>query len=139
MITEFRNHYRWLSNFAPVTIILDNIQYPSVENAYQAAKTLVLTERQQFEICSPVQAKRKGKKITLREDWDLVKLIIMNQLCTQKFEQEPYKTLLIATGNTFIQEGNYWNDYYWGVCRGKGANHLGKIIMAIRTTLQKET
>jgi len=35
-------------------------------------------------------------------------------------------TKLLSTGNCEIQEGNYWGDTFWGVCKGKGENNLGK-------------
>jgi predicted NAD-dependent protein-ADP-ribosyltransferase YbiA (DUF1768 family) len=39
MIKEIQNEHRWLSNFAPVKINLDGIEYPSVEHAYMPAKS----------------------------------------------------------------------------------------------------
>ena len=36
---EFKDEFRWLSNFIPCDIILDNITYSSVEHAYQSAKS----------------------------------------------------------------------------------------------------
>ena len=30
-----------------------------------------------------------------------------------------------------IVEDNYWNDTFWGMCKGKGNNILGKILMNI--------
>ena len=43
--------------------------------------------------------------------------------------------LLLSTGNAELIEGNWWNDTFWGICRGKGENHLGKILMNIRNQL----
>lgn len=40
MIAEFHGPYLFLSNFFPATVQLDGIPYPSVEHAYQTAKTL---------------------------------------------------------------------------------------------------
>ncbi len=31
-----------------------------------------------------------------------------------------------------IVERNTWNDTFWGVCKGKGENHLGILLMEIR-------
>ena len=33
-------------------------------------------------------------------------------------------------------EGNVWNDTFWGVCNGKGHNHLGKILMKVRDEIR---
>jgi predicted NAD-dependent protein-ADP-ribosyltransferase YbiA (DUF1768 family) len=42
---------------------------------------------------------------------------------------------LTATGHRKIIEGNYWGDTFWGVCKGIGENHMGKIIMQTRGEL----
>ena len=137
MIKEFKGKYRWLSNFAPCKVQLDGIEYPSTENAYQAAKTINMKERTKFETITAGQAKRAGKRITTREDWDEVKLRVMEDLNRQKYSKGLYKAKLLATGEVKIQEGNYWGDRFWGVCNGAGLNHLGKIIMKIRTELNQ--
>ena len=46
---------------------------------------------------------------------------------------------LIATGDKELIEGNHWNDRFWGVCRGKGQNHLGKLLMELREILKKSS
>lgn len=134
MIREFKGEYRWLSNFAPCKIMLDGEEYDSVENAYQASKTLNHNERLKFKNITPGQAKRLGRKITIRDDWSKVKLSNMYSLLIQKYANPPYKNMLIETGYIRIEEGNLWNDTFWGVCleTGKGQNNLGKMIMEIR-------
>ena len=134
MIREFKGEYRWLSNFAPCKIMLDGEEYDSVENAYQASKTLNHNERLKFKNITPGQAKRLGRKITIRDDWSKVKLSVMYSLLIQKYANPPYKNMLIETGYIRIEEGNTWNDTFWGVCleTGKGQNNLGKMIMEIR-------
>ena len=134
MIREFKGEYRWLSNFAPCKIMLDGEEYDSVENAYQASKTLNHSERLKFKNITPGQAKRLGRKITIRDDWSKVKLSVMYSLLIQKYANPPYKNMLIETGYMRIEEGNLWNDTFWGVCleTGKGQNNLGKMIMEIR-------
>jgi|TARA_Y100000310_G_scaffold342024_1_gene443387 hypothetical protein len=141
MIKEFQGVNRWLSNFAPVTVMLGPRYYMSVEAAYQAAKTDILELRAPFETLNPGQAKRAGRKLPLRKDWILVKDLIMSNLLEQKFVQDPYRAKLIKTGDQAIEEGNYWHDNYWGNClcrkcgKSEGENHLGRIIMDIRETL----
>lgn len=135
MIKEFKGDKRWLSNFTKCRVELDGVIYPSTENAYQAAKTVILSERKSFEYVAPGKAKRLGKKVTLRSDWGKVKIRIMMDLNKQKYSKEPFKSLLLDTGDCEIQEGNIWGDTFWGVCNGKGRNSLGKIIMKIREDL----
>lgn len=137
IITEFRGDTRWLSNFAPCEVVFCGDTYPSTENAYQAAKTLIEDERKFFTECNAYQAKEAGKEVTMRDDWDNVKLKVMLNLNRQKYSQEPFRTKLLSTGKAEIQEGNDWGDTYWGICEGVGANNLGKIIMQIRSELQE--
>lgn len=135
MIDSFSGKYSFLSNFAPVPVELDGVTYPSVEAAYQAAKTIDDYERMPFTLMGPSAAKRAGRKVTMRADWPDIKLGVMRSLCRQKFNQEPYRSQLLATGNQDLVEGNYWGDTYWGVCRGLGTNHLGRILVGIRAEL----
>lgn len=134
MINLFRDEYFFLSNFYPVEIKLDGIVYPNAEAAFQAQKTLNVEERRKFSMLkNPVQAKRLGRKVKLRDDWEEVKLDIMTEIVSQKFLQHPHLIeMLLQTGDEELVEGNKWGDRFWGVCKGKGENHLGKILMKIR-------
>lgn len=142
MITEFQNEHRWLSNFAPVKIKLDGLEFPSVEHAYMSAKS---DDAEWKKFCSNPNnkagdVKTQSRNVTLKEDWNEIKLEVMKECVTQKFSQEPYKTKLLETGTQHIQEGNRWNDKFWGVClkTNKGENHLGRLIMDVRSALAKK-
>jgi ribA/ribD-fused uncharacterized protein len=135
MIKEFNGNNRWLSNFTACLVKLDGITYPSTEAAYQAAKTIVDTERLQFQSISPGKAKWEGRRVTMRADWDSIKLSVMEDLTRQKYSTELMKFRLLNTGDVEIQEGNSWGDTFWGICGGVGQNNLGKIIMKIRQEL----
>ena len=132
MIGKFQGEYRWLSNFAKSTVRFEGVNYPTIENAYQAAKTLNKEERIPFQTCTPREAKQLGYKLTLRDDWDYVKLHIMYSLNQQKYRIPEYRDRLLATGIQNLVEGNTWGDQFWGVCDGVGENHLGRILMRIR-------
>lgn len=138
MINKFSNEYSWLSNFHRCNIILDGVQYHSVENAYQAAKTLDINERIQFQNITPGKAKKRGAKLNLRSDWEQQKISIMRALLNDKFKVRELRQKLINTGDVQIIEGNNWNDTYWGVCNGKGKNMLGILLMTIRMEINKE-
>lgn len=132
----FQGEHRYLSNFWPAPVRLDDDLYPTVENAYQAAKTEP-EHRAVFTTCTPSEAKRLGRKVPIRPDWDLVKVMVMRTLIAQKFAPgSPLAAKLLATGAAHIIEGNTWGDTYWGMCKGRGQNILGKLIMAQRVTLQ---
>ena len=142
MIKEFQGKYRFLSNFYPVFIEYDGKTYPSVEHAYQAAKTLDLKERDKIrQATTPGQAKKLARSITLREDWDDIKYYIMVLLINKKFQLDPLKAMLLTTGNEELQEGNMWGDIYWGIDlrSGVGENNLGKILMMVRGRYNKTT
>lgn len=137
MIKQFRDEHRWLSNFAPVTIKFNGIEYPSVEHAYMSAKSkdMVWKSKCADKQITAGQIKRESKEIELREDWDRVmKLKVMGQCLSLKFNEEPYRTLLENTGGQEIEEGNTWGDTFWGIDlkTGEGENNLGMIIMKIR-------
>ena len=138
MIQEFKNEYSWLSNFSPVEIELGGVIYSSVEHAYMSAKS-PNTEWKIFcrDTENPGKVKKEGRKVNLICGWDSIKVSIMRSCLLQKFQQEPYKSLLIKTGDEHIQEGNWWNDQFWGVDlkTGRGENVLGNIIMDIRKEL----
>lgn len=143
MIAEFQNEFRFLSNFHPCRIDWEGITYPSVEHAYQASKTLDQKERRQIaNLSTPGKAKRAGQKLEIRPDWEEVKVPITESLVRQKFTRHSsLKRLLLATGNQEIQEGNTWNDTFWGVSlpTGEGRNELGEILMRVRRELRIST
>lgn len=139
MIKEFQGKYRWLSNFTPVEVELEGIIYPSVEHAYMSAKSDI---KEWKEFCAngnntPGQVKKASRNLALTYDWNDKKLGIMKELLIQKYNKEPFKSLLKETGDLYIQEGNNWNDKFWGIClkTNKGENNLGKLIMEIRNIL----
>lgn len=137
-ISEFQGEYRFLSNFYPAEVELDGVTYPTVEHAFQAAKVFSPELRENIRNAPrPGLAKRMGRKHPLRADWEQVKLSIMEQLVRQKFSKEPLRSRLLATGSAELIEGNYWNDTFWGVCRGKGENHLGRMLMKVREELKQ--
>lgn len=138
MIGKFSGEYRWLSNFEKCSVVLDNVIYPSIEHAYQSAKND--SPKWKFKCkntFSAGQIKKEAKNVELIKDWDKKKILIMANLINQKFNKEPFKTLLLNTGDEYIQEGNYWGDSFWGVDlkTGIGKNILGKMIMLKRKAL----
>lgn len=134
-VKGFFDVWRFLSNFHYVDVVFDGVTYPTVEHAYQAAKTL--DSRSLFYTASePKEARRLGQKVKLRPDWDTIKYSIMEDLVRQKFQRPDLKAKLLSTGNGYLEETNWWKDVYWGVCHGVGENNLGKILMKIRAELR---
>ena len=138
MIDSFRNEYSFLSNFCETPIYYDGLLYNSTEAAFQAQKCKYQEEKKLFCKMTPSKAKQYGRKVDLVENWEEKKDKIMFDICFIKFSlNEELKIKLLKTGNEELVEGNTWNDCYWGVCKGKGLNKLGKILMSIRTILKE--
>jgi ribA/ribD-fused uncharacterized protein len=136
IIDRFDGEYRFLSNFYSARVKMGKFDYPSVENAYQAAKSHGMDTR--LLVCSAGEAKKLGKLGILRPDWEEVKLGIMEDLLRQKFSIPELQEKLLATGDATLIEGNWWGDTFWGVCRCKGENHLGILLMKIRDELRSK-
>ena len=136
-INSFEGPYRFLSNFYPAEIEFEGMTYPSVEHAYQAAKTLDTEVRKKIAaIPNPGDAKRMGRAQQVRADWEDVKFDVMEKCVRYKFTHHPdMKEKLLATGDAYLEEGNTWTDRIWGVYQGQGENRLGKILMKVRKEL----
>lgn len=144
MITEFDGKYAFLSNFYHAPFTYDGIEYPTNEHFFQAMKTLDQEERKKIAAAAtPGKAKRMGRQVQLREDWEEVKEDMMRLGVTFKFQAHPDLAIkLIETSDSYLIEGNTWCDQTWGSCnclRHKnipGRNLLGQILMEEREKLK---
>ena len=136
MIDKFEGRYAFLSNFFEAPVKFHGLRFRNNEAAFQSMKT---SDREQFVNLRANEAKRLGRKVKLREDWESVKDNIMYEIVVEKFKQnQDLKFKLLDTGDAELVEGNWWNDTYWGVCEGVGENKLGKILMKVREELRNE-
>ena len=138
-IDRFRGEYAFLSNFWEASVTYQGLTYGNNEAAFQAQKCMTEATKKDFTTLSPGAAKRMGRRVQLRPDWEAVRVPIMEEIVRAKFsDHEDLKALLLATGDALIEEGNTWHDTFWGVDAksGRGQNHLGKILMKIREELQ---
>ena len=149
MISNFRGKYFFLSNFYGHPVEYEGITYANNEAAFQSAKikrgdrvenrrTYETVTRETFASLSPNEAKRLGRSIVLREDWEDVKVKVMATIVVNKFKDPVLRRKLLDTGDEELVEGNTWGDHYWGVCDGQGLNALGKILMAVRNSERKK-
>jgi ribA/ribD-fused uncharacterized protein len=128
-IKQFRGEHAFLSNF---WVEADG---KTAEHRFQAAKTDNPNEREKvLNASTPGQAKGYGRHVTLRQGWDDERLEVMLDVLREKFEDPILRDLLDKTGNASLEEGNYWNDTFWGVSlkTGKGQNHLGQLLEQVR-------
>lgn len=138
-VNRFRGDYAFLSNFYPAKLCYEGIAYYNAEAAYQAQKCADPAQKMQFAKLYADEAKRAARGVSLREDWDRVKLGIMEQIIQAKFEQNPrLAQLLLDTGDMQLVEGNTWHDLFWGVDlkTGVGENRLGRLLMGLRETFK---
>lgn len=137
-IDSFRGEYGFLSNFYDCKVYYNGMTFKNSEAAYQAMKCLSAEEALSFQEHSASEAKYHGQLVKLRPDWEQVKLRIMEEIVRAKFVQNVHLAKkLVATGDAKLIEGNTWGDTYWGVDtrKKKGENHLGIILMEIRSEL----
>ncbi len=138
-ITSFSGKHAFLSNFYFSAITAEGMCYPTVEHAFQASKTHSFLEKDRISYArTPGIAKRMGRTVHLRPDWESVKVFIMHDLLRHKFKNPYLKDLLRTTRGRKLIEGNNWNDCFWGVCDGLGDNVLGLLLMEVRHEQEKE-
>jgi hypothetical protein len=139
-IHGFFGAFRFLSNFYPCQngIVFEELHYPSVENAYQAAK-YPNPLRNKFVNISAGQAKKLGKIAPdfNANKWNKKKYDLMYELNWQKYQNNPIlMEKLILTVGCDLAERNSWGDRDWGTDEhGVGENNLGKILIRIREKL----
>lgn len=136
MIGPFSGDYRFLSNFYPEP----RRKLLTVEHFYQAAKTWDVDERRAIMAApTPGQAKRLGRNVTLRPDWEDAKNNVMFEHVRSKFHADrTLGEMLLSTGDEELVEVNSWGDVYWGrTPAGVGENHLGDILMFVREELRR--
>jgi ribA/ribD-fused uncharacterized protein len=138
-IDSFQGEYRYLSNFWAVEVVFEGMTYPTAEHAYQAAKSLDPAERQRIAGSpTPAEAKRAGRALKPRDDWETAKFQVMEVVVLDKFTRHAdLRRQLLATGDAELIEGNTWGDRVWGVYQGEGENRLGKILMKVRAELRE--
>ena len=139
VIDSFTGQYEFLSNFYYSPIKVHKVgRGKTVEHVYQAMKCQDKDQAAYvLSLPTPGQAKRAGRKVILREDWEMVKVHAMYKCLRAKFPGpgDELSERLLATDWINLIEGNTWGDQVWGVCGGQGANLLGKILMHRRAEL----
>ena len=150
-IDSFSGEYRFLSNFYPCSITILGVTFSSSEHAFQAMKATSLRAallvngthletddrmpdgiRIAHDPITAGQAKKAGRLIEKRKDWDNVRIDVMEFCLRMKFKDTTLLAKLLDTGKRQLIEGNNWGDTTWGVCDGKGDNYLGRLLMYIR-------
>ena len=146
------NKYEFLSNFyaCDIPYTLDNgekITFKTAEHAYQALKAISIDDIYYIANApTPAAAKRRGRSIIIRPDWEEVKDDVMLKVLRIKFKNPEMQERILDTYNdgiTLFSEDNWWHDNYWGVCQcpdcpGFGKNKLGKLLTQVREEVKNE-
>jgi len=136
-IDEFKNEYKFLSNFYEKEFNFRGNIYPTAEHAYQACKSISPTEKKQIQTAStPAYAKKLGRKCKIDPEFDKYKVSEMYYVVKIKFSDPELRQKLLDTKEDILIEGNWWGDTFWGVCNNKGENILGQLLMLIRSEIR---
>ena len=157
IIKPFRGDYAFLSNMWECPVYYNNVDFPSSEHAYQAAKYNDMAIRLRI-AALPTPSKAKS---FWREHPELVdhkrmasftrsKTSIMAEILADKFTRNSnLKQLLLETIPHQLVEEGWWHDNFWGTCTcgnkdGRhpqclrpGRNELGQILMRLRTNIKR--
>ena len=132
--------YGCFSNFAPYSVTIDGLEWPTTEHYFQAQK-FAGSEHEET-ICNaptPMAAARMGRdrELPLRADWEEVKDNIMRDAVLAKFTQhEELRDILLSTGDALLVEHTQ-NDRYWADGGdGTGRSMFGQILMDLREQLR---
>lgn len=144
MIDKFDGEFAFLSNFYESPVSDGFTTFPTVEHYFQAAKAVWVKDYDDIQHAkTPGEAKRIGRKIAIRGDWEFIKLDVMEDALRKKFAIPELREQLLATGDAELIEGNWWHDNTWGNCSCDkcksipGQNNLGKLLMKIRDDIRK--
>ncbi len=131
----------WFSNMYPFDEPLqyDGLSFKTPEHFYQAMKS---TDRAKREFIARQRtgrvAKKAGRKLKLREDWEEIKYSVMEFAQRYRFKSgTTWYTKLMETEDPIVETNN-WHDNEWGNCICEkckdieGKNMLGKILTDIR-------
>jgi predicted NAD-dependent protein-ADP-ribosyltransferase YbiA (DUF1768 family) len=95
-----------------------------------------------FRAFSPGQAKKIGRTLLLRLDWDAMSESFMVKLQERKYANTEMAERLLTTGDVPIVELNTWGDTNWGAVEHGGQigghNELGLIPEGLHTALMAE-
>lgn len=150
----FSGNLRFLSNFHVEPFSFDAWELgagemacrtaASGEHAFNALKTADV-DQQAWVLAAPtpLEAKRRGRRVALRPDWDTGgRVLAMQVVLRGKFRPgSRLAELLVQTGTLRLVETNYWHDQFWGDCYcprhsgTPGVNMLGELLMSRRARI----
>lgn len=123
--------YGFLSNMYPCSVTWKDIIYKSSETIFQMEKCGDIEDKEMFLLLDGFEAKKFGRRVRLRGNWHDIKDDVMLEVLRAKFS-DPILMQRLQDVKETIVEDNYWNDTYWGVCKGRGLNKLGILLEIVK-------
>jgi len=141
--THSKTDFKELSTFHSAPFTLDEKAWPTVEHYVQAMKYPADPEFQEQirQTKTAAQARKLGttKDHPVRDDWPTEQLEVMKKALRAKFEQNTsLRNLLLSTGSKELIEISTTDDFWGRGRKGTGENHLGKLLMELRSSLSAE-
>jgi ribA/ribD-fused uncharacterized protein len=138
---KIKEPFGFCSNFYRARHFIYGRWWATTEHSYQAQKTNVPSEYDAIhQAQKPREARDLGQKVHMRENWDMIKDIVMYECVLAKFVQNhDIRELLLASPDDqmLIEDTASTNDCYWGCgADGTGRNELGKILVRVRKVLR---
>lgn len=131
----------WFSNMRRMDqpFVYQGLNFWTPENFYQAMKVEkdLIDLRRNICMMNPYKAKVFARSVTLRKDWDVIKLDVMDRILHFKFSPETSWGQKLKEYDGEIIEWNNWNDKFYGksIFDGLGENYIGKILTRIKNKL----
>lgn len=134
--------YGCFSNFYHNLVVIDGVEWPTIEHYFQAQKFPDHPEaREEIRLAkTPKMAKsisfKKYSNIFNAEWWDTIKIDIMYLGLKHKFScNEELKNILISTKDAILIEYSKKDSYWGNGGDGSGKNMLGNLLMKLRAEL----
>jgi predicted NAD-dependent protein-ADP-ribosyltransferase YbiA (DUF1768 family) len=137
-IWVFQGQYKFLSNSYRKEIEFNNRIYPTTWHAFYAQRATTLPDHDYIASAVHARAARaRSKRIKPALGWDLgdTKLVLMHRILQSKFSDPAFAYRLCATGALQITFTGQMADTYWGSVHAVGRNHLGRLLMEVRSEL----
>jgi N-glycosidase YbiA len=133
--------YECFSNFAPISVTIDGLTYPTTEHYFQAMKFIAASPAYAEQIrntVTPNEAKKLGKnrKYPIPDNWNDLRIDVMNTaLFSKAVQNKNFYDALLRSGDSPLVEASPF-DTFWGEGKLKnGKNMLGKALMVLRERL----
>jgi ribA/ribD-fused uncharacterized protein len=130
--------------YAPKTVTVDAVEYPTAEHWYQVKKfhgmrgsdlmTLMTRAREAFSL-----PRHRLFQDRIRKDWMDIRINVMRTALRAKFTQHrQLRKLLLETGNRPLVEHTDLDSFWGDGGDGHGKNMLGQLLMELRAELRCE-